>query len=77
MRKTLGVCLLTLLLIGSASAGEMPNDLPAPSSQPVNAVQEPSDAIQEPAANGIMGNDATDSLTQTALDFLALLPSLL
>ena len=45
MRKSLGVCLLVLLLTGSAAAGEMPN--PAP-----------------------------DTLTQTVLDLLAVLPSL-
>jgi hypothetical protein len=70
MRKILGVCLLVLLLTGSTSAGIMPNDTPAPPTQPASAVQ-------DPTANGVMGNDAPDSLTQTALDLLALLPSLL
>jgi hypothetical protein len=70
MRKTLGVCALILLLTGSASAGIMGNDTPAPSPQPTNAVQ-------EPTTNGIMGNDAADDLTQIALDLLAALPSLL
>lgn len=70
MRKTLGVCLLVLLLSGSAVAGEMPNWAPAPqSAQPTNAVQEP--------AGGEMPNDVSESLTQIALDLLALLPSLL
>jgi hypothetical protein len=77
MRKTLGVCLLVLLLTGSTSAGIMPNDTPAPPPQPASAVQVPTDAVQDPTANGIMGNDEPDSLTQTALDLLALLPSLL
>jgi hypothetical protein len=36
-------------------------------------VQEPTDAEQA----GIMGNDVAESLTQTALDLLALLPRLL
>jgi hypothetical protein len=77
MRKTLGVCLLVLLLTGSASAGEMQNGSPTPPSQPTSAVQEPTDAAQEPTADGIMGNDAADTMTQIALDLLAALPSLL
>ncbi len=77
MRKTLGVSLLVLLLTGSAAAGEMPNPAPSPQSQSASANQEPTDAAQEPTASGIMGNDVADSLTQAALDLLALLPSLL
>jgi hypothetical protein len=69
MRKTLGVCLLGLLLTGSASAGEIPNDRPDPS--------KPTNAVQEPTADGIIPNNATDGLTQAALNLLALLPSLL
>jgi hypothetical protein len=77
MRKTLGVCLLVLLLTGSASAGIIPNDAPAPPPQPTSAVQEPMGATQEPTLDGIIPNDATGSLMQTALDLFALLPSLL
>ena len=77
MRKTLGVCLLALLLTGSASAGEMPNDKPAPPPQPASAVQEPTNAAQEPTTGDEMHNDATDSLTGIALELLSLLPSLL
>jgi hypothetical protein len=56
----------------------MPNGSPTPPpSQPTNAVQEPTDATQEPTLDGIMPNGVADSLTQTALDLLALLPSLL
>jgi hypothetical protein len=40
-------------------------------------VQEPTDAAQEPTADGIIPNEAPDSLTQIALDLLAALPSLL
>ncbi len=74
MRKTLGVAALMLALCcpalageiptPPASAGEIPNP-PAPESTNVTA--------QEPTANGIMQNEATDSLTQIALDVLALL----
>ena len=76
MRKTLGVCLLTLLLTGSAVAGEIPNFPPAPpQSQPTNAVQEPAGGEMQ---NGIMPNcymqnEAPDSLTQIALNLLAVL----
>jgi hypothetical protein len=74
MRKTLGVSLLVLLLTGSASAGEMPFGSPAPPpSQAANAVQEPTDAAQDPTLDGIIPN----GLTQTVLDLLAVLPSLL
>jgi len=65
MRKTLGTCLLVLLLTGSASAGVIPNDTPAPPPPP--------SAAQEPTANGIIPNDATVTLTQTALELLAVL----
>jgi hypothetical protein len=71
MRKTLGVSLLVLLLTGSASAGEMPFGSPAPPpSQAANAVQ-------EPTSEGEIQNESPDSLTQTALDALALLSALL
>lgn len=74
MRKTLGVCLLTLLLTCSASAGIMQNGSPAPPPPPASAVQEPTD---EATTAGEIQNDAPDSLTRVALDLLALLPSLL
>ena len=77
MRKILGVCLLVLLLTGSASAGIIPNDTPAPPPPQTNAVQEPMNVDQEAATDGIMPNGAAESLTQAALDLLALLPSLL
>lgn len=66
MSKTLGVCLLVLLLSGSAGAGEMPNLSPAAqSAQPTTAVQG--------LTGGEMPNDVADSLTQIALDLLAAL----
>jgi hypothetical protein len=74
MRKTLIVCLFALLLSSSASAGIMPNDSPAP--PPVSGVQEPKEATPEPPGDEVP-NDTPDSLTQTVLDLLALLPSLL
>lgn len=70
MRKTLGVCLLILLLTGSAVAGEMQNGSPAP------PPSQQTSATQDPTLDGIMPNDSEDSLTQTVLDLLAALPSL-
>lgn len=72
MRKTLVACLLVLLLTGSADAGIMGNDTPAP---PPPLQQ--TNTSEGPTSNGIMGNDVADDLTLTALDLLALLPSLL
>jgi hypothetical protein len=74
MRKTLGVCLLVLLLTGSAAAGDMPNDKPAPPPPPTSPAQEPTD---DTTLNGVMPNDVSDILTEAALDLLAVLPSLL
>ena len=74
MRKTISVAALLLALTCPAYAGDIQNDSPKP---PTNAVQEPTDATQEPTTDGYVPNDAPDSLTQTVLDLLALLPSLL
>ena len=63
MRKTLGVSLLVLLLTCSANAGIMPNLEPAP--------PPPAPAAQEPTGGEI------PNLTQTVLDLLSALPSLL
>jgi hypothetical protein len=70
--------LLVLLLVSSASAGEMPNGSPAPPPpQPTTStLQEPTDDAQDPTVAGEMPNFGTDGLTQAALDLLALLPSL-
>ena len=75
MRKTLGVAALMLALCCPALAGEIPNP-PAPTPPPANVMQEPTNAGQEPTG-GEMPNDAPDAVTQTVLDLLALLPSLL
>jgi hypothetical protein len=68
MRKAISVAALFLALTCSAYAGDMPNGSPAPPSQSTNAAQEPT--------GGIMQNDEAGSLTQIALDLLAVLPSL-
>lgn len=76
MRKTLGVCLLVLLLTGPASAGIMQNDRPAPPPEPVTAEQE---TAGDMALNGEMPTPPglSESLTQIGLELLAVLPSLL
>lgn len=66
MRKSIGICLLILLLTGSAVAGEMPNLSPAPPPPPLQ---------QDPTASCIMPNNATNDVMQTALDLLAVLLS--
>lgn len=79
MVKAIRASALILLLACSAQAGVMQNDAPAPPppSQMTSAMPEPTDAAEESTADGIMGNDAANSLTQIALDLLATLPSLL
>jgi hypothetical protein len=77
MRKTISVVALLLALTCPAYAGEMQNDKPASPPQPASAVQESTDTMQEPVANGITGNDASDGLTQIALELLSTLSSLL
>jgi hypothetical protein len=61
---------LILLLACSAQAGYIPNDTPAP--QPSSA-----NAVQEPTTGGEIPNNAAVSITQFALDLLAVLPTLL
>lgn len=75
MRKTLGVCLLVLLLACSASAGIMQNGSPEPPPpQPAPAVQEPitDGEIPNGAADGIMQNEAAASFVEVLLNLLAL-----
>jgi hypothetical protein len=75
MRKTLGVCLLVLLLTGSASAGIIGNDAPAPPpSQPATVAQEPTtDGIMPNGApDGDMDNGAAATFLQVVLNLLAL-----
>jgi hypothetical protein len=60
---------LLLALTCPAYAGDMPNVTPAPPN--------PTNTVQEQTTNDEMQNDAADSLTQIALDLLAVLPSLL
>jgi hypothetical protein len=75
MRKTLGVFLLVLLFTGSASAGIIGNDSPAPPAQPASAVQEPTQdgEIQHPQmTDGIIQNEAGMTFAQVLLNLLAL-----
>lgn len=73
MRKTLGVCLLTVLLIGSVSAGEMPNWTPSPAAAPTPT--QPVNTAQESDTTDSTTDDAQDSVTESVL--LALLSVLL
>jgi hypothetical protein len=79
MVKVIRASALILLLACSAQAGYMQNEVPAPPPppSPANTAPEPTAATQEPTANGIMQNDAAESLTQITLDVLAALQSLL
>lgn len=76
MRKTLRVFLLVLLLTGSASAGIMQNDSPAPPpAQPASVMQEPTTdgVIHTPLkTDGVIPNDAASTFAQIVLNLLAL-----
>jgi hypothetical protein len=69
MGKAIRASVLVLLLTCSVRAGWIQNGSPTPPPQPANAVQ-------EPTADGWIQNETADSLTQIALDLLAVLPSL-
>ncbi|MDT5267968.1 MAG: hypothetical protein QOH49_154 [Acidobacteriota bacterium] len=71
MRKTISVAALLLALTCPAYAGDIQNDSPKP---PSNAAQEPTGGE---ITTGEIPDDTTDALTQTVLDLLAVLPSLL
>ncbi len=68
--------MLVLLFTGSASAGIIQNDSPAPPpSQPVTAVQEPTTdgVIHTPLkTDGVIPNDAASTFAQIVLNLLAL-----
>lgn len=71
MRKTLVTAALLLAFSCPALAGEI--GIPgAPAPPPTQA-----SAVQEPATNGWIQNGSADTLMQTVLDLLAVLPSLL
>jgi hypothetical protein len=70
MGKTIRASVLVLLLACSAQAGWIQNGSPTTPPPPPGAEQEPTGGEMQ---NGYMPNDVTDSLTQAALDLLALL----
>ena len=77
MRKALATTVLALVLCHVTSAGVMPTpgSPTPPPPQPASAVQEPSD---DATLNGVMPTPGvSDILTETAINLLALLPSLL
>lgn len=69
MRKTLQVLALTLTVSAPAYAGDMQFPVTDPPPQSVTA-------IQAPTTSGNMQNDVASSMTQIALNLLAVLPSL-
>lgn len=75
MRKTLTTVALLLALSCTALGGEI-HTPPAPAPPPASATQEPTDGA---TLSGIMQTPpvGSESLTQTALELLAVLPSLL
>ena len=70
MRKAISVSALILALVCSAHAGEMQNDKTGPPPQPSASV------TQEPTTDGNIPNDVASSMTQIALNLLAVLPFL-
>lgn len=78
MGKAARALTLILLLACTAQAGYIQQETPAPPppSQPATASSEPADASAEPTADGTVQSEEADSLTQFALEVLAVLPSL-
>ena len=70
MGKAIRASALILLLTCSAQAGWMGNGSPTPPPQPAGVTQ-------EPTADGDISTTSANSLTEIALDLLAVLPSLL
>jgi hypothetical protein len=70
MGKAIRASALVLLLTCTTRAGWMGNDSPAPPPQPACVAQ-------EPTTDGEITTMSAGSLTQIALDLLAVLPSLL
>ena len=73
MGKAVRASALILLLACSAQAGWMMNGTPPPPPPPpqtATAAQEQTNTVQEPTADGPQ-NGATDSLTETVLDLIA------
>ena len=70
MRKAISASALILAFVCSAHAGDIQNDSPQPP-PPQSAT-----AVQTPTTEGDMQNGVAGSLTQIALDLLAVLPSL-
>ena len=73
MRKAFSVTVLVLALCCPVFAGDI-HTPPAPTLPSDSTTQESLDCV---TLQGEIQNDVTDSLTQTALELLAALPSLL
>ena len=70
MRKTIQAAALMLAVSASTYAGEM--QFPVTSPPP----QQPANVTQEPTTDSNIPNDVASSMTQIALNLLAVLPSL-
>jgi hypothetical protein len=77
MGKAIRTSALILLLACSAQAGWMGTGFAPPPPPPEAVKQETTSAVQEPTEGGDTQDEATDSLTQTVLDLLAGVFSLL
>ena len=81
MGKAIRASLLIVLFACSAQAGYIPNDVPTPPPPPqpisVDSSTQPTNTVEGSTADGWVGDDAAASLTQVALDLLAVWPSLL
>jgi hypothetical protein len=79
MGKAIRASVVVLLLACSARAGYMPNGSPEPPPQAGwmgNDSPAPPSASREPTTDGEMSTTSAGSLTQVALDLLAVLPPL-
>lgn len=73
MRKVIGVSALMLAFVCSAHADEMQNGF---TGTPPQSATASATAVPAPATDDIMQNGVANSLTQIALNVLAVLPSL-
>jgi hypothetical protein len=75
MRKTLKAVVLVLIFCCPVVAGIIHNPPPEPEPTPTSAVQE--QTVGQPVDGEISTPGVSDTLTEIALDVLAVLPSLL
>ena len=76
MRKTLGIVVLLLAICCPTLAGEIPNP-PAPHPRGITAPEPPTDDEPPTGDKEVDTPTVPDSLAETLLDLLAVLPTLL